>query len=110
MPKTKKELTAELKALKESNPGQIFKLTTYIDEDEKKERTLFLKKPSRLTRTAGEKQAQANTWKGLEVFLRGMYIGGDDLEEIFKNDDALMTAGEQLAEIIKVKSGNVERV
>jgi hypothetical protein len=112
MGKSRKELDAELIELKnqfgEDKP--LFALTTYIDEKDEEERTIFLQKPNRLTRQAGEKQIQQNAWKGAETFLRGMYVGGDDLDEIIKNDDAMMIASEQLVEVIKLRSGNVQRV
>lgn len=111
MPKNEKELTEELKGLKTKYEGiPIFELETYLNEDEEQKRTVFLRKPTRMVRTAGEKQSQTDAWKGVETFLRGMFIGGDDIEEIIKNDDALMIAGESVIEIIKLKPGNVRRV
>ena len=111
MPKSKKELDEELIQIKESHKEiPVFKLTTFLNEDEEQERTIFLRKPTRMVRTAGEKVAQTDPWKGVETFLRGMYLGGDNLDEIIKNDDALMIAGDVLVEIIKLKPGNVQRV
>jgi hypothetical protein len=109
--KTKEELSAELLKIKEKQGEKpVFALTTYIDEDEDKERTIYLVKPNRLTRQAGEKEIQRSAWKGAEVFLRGMYVGGDDLNEIIENDDAMMIASEQLVHVIKLRSGNVQKV
>lgn len=112
MAKSREELDAELIELKKKfgEDKPLFALTTYIDEKDDEERTIFLQKPNRLTRQAGEKQIQQNAWKGAETFLRGMYVGGDDLDEIIKNDDAMMIASEQLVEVIKLRSGNVVRV
>lgn len=111
MSKSNEELINELSEIKGKNPeSAIFELETYINEDDDQKRTIFLKKPTRLVRTAAEKVTQNDAWKGVETFLRGMYVGGDDIDEIIKNDDALMIAGESLMEIIKLKSGNVRRV
>ena len=111
MPKTKKELNAELVELKKKYDGiSIFQLTTYIDEKEDEERTIYLRKPTRLVRTAAEKVTVNDAWKGVETFLRGMWIGGDDIDEIIKNDDALMIAGGEVVEIIKLRAGNVQKV
>lgn len=109
--KTEKQLEKDLSELKAKlGEKPIFALTTYIDEDEEQERTIYLVKPNRLTRQAGEKEIQKSAWKGAEVFLRGMYKGGDDLDEIIKNDDAMMIASEQLVHVIKLRTGNVQRV
>jgi len=111
MAKSQKALEKELKELKlKMGERPLFALTTYIDEDDEQERTIFLCKPDRMTRKAAEKIIQNDTWKATEVFLRGMYKGGDDLEEILKNDDAFMITQEQLVSIIKLKSGNVTKV
>ena len=111
MAKTKNALEKELKGLKASfGDRPLFAMTTYIDEDDEQERTIFLSKPDRMTRKAAEKIIQNDTWKATEVFLRGMYQGGDDLDEILSNDDAFMIAQEQLVQIIKLKSGNVQKV
>lgn len=113
MAKSKEELKAILKELKSSpnNKGmKIFALQTFIDENEDESRTIFLKRPNRMIRSAAEKVMKNDTYKGIETFLRGMYLGGDDVEEIIKNDDALITAGESIVEIIEIKRGNVTRV
>ena len=111
MSKTDKQLAAELKEIKKQvGERAVFSLETFINEDDEQKRTIFLSKPSRLVRSAAEKTASQDPWKGVETFLRGMYLGGDDINEICKNDDALMIAGESVMEIIKLKSGNVQRV
>ena len=112
MAKSQKELDSELNELKAKfgEETALFALTTYIDEKDDEQRTIFLKKPNRMTRQAGEKVIQNDPWKGAEVFLRGMYVGGDDLDEIIKNDDAMMITSEQLVHVIKLRSGNVQRV
>ncbi len=111
MSKTEKELQTELAEIKAKHAGiPIFKLETFINEDDEQKRTIFLRKPTRLVRSAGEKVAATDAWKGVETFLRGMYLGGDDIDEIVKNDDALMIAGECVMDIIKLKPGNVQKV
>ncbi|MCP4503690.1 MAG: hypothetical protein GY822_27495 [Deltaproteobacteria bacterium] len=111
MSKTEKELQTELAEIKGKHAGiPIFKLETFINEDDEQKRTIFLRKPTRLVRSAGEKVAATDAWKGVETFLRGMYLGGDDIDEIVKNDDALMIAGECVMDIIKLKPGNVQKV
>lgn len=113
MAKSKEELKEILKEIK-SNPSnkgmKVFALQTFIDEDDNESRTIFLKKPNRMIRSAAEKVMKTDTYKGIETFLRGMYLGGDDLEEILKNDDAFMIAGESIIEIVEIKKGNVSRV
>jgi len=111
MPKKENELTEILANLKEKHKGiGIYQLDTFINEDDDEKRTIFLRKPTRMVRSAAEKVASTDAWKGVETFLRGMYLGGDDLEEIIKNDDALMIAGDCVVEIIKLKPGNVQKV
>ena len=113
MAKSKKELDDILVGLKAEKSGGskgIFKLETYIDEDETKPRTLFLKKPDRMTRNIAEKQAAKDTGKGIAVLLRGMNLGGDDVDEIIANGDALYTAGEAIMDIIQIKEGKISKV
>lgn len=107
--KTEKEISKELAEAKARLGCPLWLLTTYINDDEEQPRTIILKKPNRLTRTASEKVAKTDPYKGVETFLRGMYVGGDDLEEIIKNDDALMIAGETLIDLIKVREGNLQK-
>ena len=113
MKKTEEALLQELKELKAKNEGKaLFRIDVYLDdqEDEEFKRSIIVRKPNRITRTAGEQMVQKDTFKAVEVYLRGMYIGGDDLDEIIKNDDAIQAIGEPLIDIITVKKGNVTRV
>lgn len=111
MSKSKKELQAELVEVKKKYEGiAVYRMDTYIDEKDEEQRTIFLRKPTRMVRTAAEKVTTTDAWKGVETFLRGMHVGGDDLEEILKNDDALMICGAALVEIIQLRPGNVQKV
>jgi hypothetical protein len=113
MKKTEKELGEELKELKAKHESKkIYQLDVFLDdeEDEEYKRTVFLVKPNRIVRTAGENMVQKDSFKALEVYLRGMYIGGDDVAEIIKNDDAMVSIGEPILDIISVKKGNITRV
>lgn len=107
--KTKKQIDAELSTLKKDNPFGLWVLETYIDEDEAQTRRLIVTKPDRRTRTIAEKVAQNDAYKGVEIFLRGMYKGGDDLDEVINNESAIMTAGEAIIELITIKRGKLTR-
>ena len=111
MSKSQKELNEDLIKINEKfAETPIFKMETFIDEKDEETRTIFLRKPTRLVRTAAEKVTATDPWKGVETFLRGMWVGGDEIDEIVKYDDALMICGELLVDIIKLRPGNVQRV
>lgn len=98
------KLAQELKA----KHGKVFILETYIDDDEGDKRRLILKKPDRLTRKAAEKiMTDKGTQDAIELYLRAMTVGGDDVEEVIKNDSAFFAAGECVAEIITITPGKL---
>ena len=111
--KTSNQLAVILKGLKEESGQEkrkIFIITTFLDEEDEGERTLFLKKPTRLVREASEKMTSKSGYKGLEALMRGMYLGGDDLEEVIKNDDAITIAGPDVYEAATLRKGGLKVV
>lgn len=102
-----KKLQQELEAKR--GEGKTFALSVELDGDDTNTRTVFLKRPDRVTRSAAQKVAANDMYKGVEVFLRGMYLGGDEIEEIIGNEEALLQAGEAIAELITVKPAKLLR-
>lgn len=99
-----KELTVEeLKA----KYGVIFKLEVPMSDGSTEE--LIVKKVGRREFEAGSKLLQKNEMQGLEFFLRALAIQGNP-EAIISDFDAMRSAGELMADIIAVKTGNVTRL
>ena len=87
--------------------GAIFKLEIPMSDGEQMD--LIVKKVGRREFDAGSKILQKNEMQGLEFFLRSLTIQGDP-EAIISDFDAMRSAGELMADIISVKTGNVTRL
>jgi len=87
--------------------GVIFKLEIPMSDGEQMD--LIVKKVGRREFDAGSKILQKNEMQGLEFFLRSLTIQGDP-EAIISDFDAMRSAGELMADIISVKTGNVTRL
>lgn len=109
--KKEKVFPKTLKEVKEANPGdKIFEIETYIDGDDDQPRVIYVKKPSRKVRGICESLYKRSPSQANETLFKGMYLGGDDMEEIMKNDEAYDTALEEMAHIIQIKKGKSRRV
>ena len=86
---------------------QLYKLDIPTEGGDK---VLILRKLDRVTYSAGMKIMEKDELQAAEVFLRSLTVGGDNVEEIIKDFDALRTASQLLVDVIGVKKGNVARL
>tara|TARA_R110002020_G_C16103417_1_gene758875 strand:+ start:216 stop:524 length:309 start_codon:yes stop_codon:yes gene_type:complete len=87
--------------------GAIFQLDIPTDEGDK---TIILRKLDRATYSAGSKLMEKDELLAAETFLRGLYIGGDELEPIIKDFESLRVAASLLADVIGTRTGNVRKL
>lgn len=98
--RTKEELEQELKTLK-AKYGTVYSVTIALNEDKPNETaTIFLKKSDRITTAIVRKFLNTDPTKSIEAGLKNLYIGGDDLNLIVTNDDALLGCESALVEIM----------
>ena len=108
--KTEKELKAELVELKKTHK-MVYSVTAFIDKhDDTKTATLFLKDVDRVQR---ESISAANRKLGgigaVEVALRNLRIGGDELNTVVGNDYATLSAEDGVLEILEVKGAILKK-
>ena len=109
--KTKDELAQELELLK-NRYGKVRTLEVPLDEEEGGEfATLFLKKLDRQTYSAlmGLYRNSADPFRAYEFVLKALYIGGDDLIVVIDNDDAMLSLGGILAELLPQKIASLKK-
>ena len=56
-----------------------------------------------------QKLAQKDSKMAIKGFLNTLYIGGDSLELILKNDDALVACEEVIAEMLTVQKATLKK-
>lgn len=90
--------------------GKVYTLTVNLDEDDAtKTATIYLKKPDRTTRAVVGKLANVDSAKAVEACLKNLYIGGDKLELILSNDDALASCESSVVELLQVQSAVLKK-
>jgi|TARA_R110000868_G_scaffold411260_1_gene702562 hypothetical protein len=101
------KLINELKA----KHGKIYTVTVPLDEDDsEKVAVIYLKKPDKATRSMVTKFATNSAFdKAVEAALKNLYVGGDSLELILKNDDALVACEEVIAEMLTVQKATLKK-
>lgn len=108
--KTEIELKKELEVLKNTH-GSVREMLVYLDtDDESKTATIFLKKPDKTTRSiVGKLVNQDKFDKAVVSCLKALYIGGDSLDLITENDDAIESAGLGVVELLKVQQAVLKK-
>lgn len=107
--KTKEELELEKNQLI-SKYKTVYTIEAPLNDDETEVATIFLKKPDRITYASVSKFAGGNDpLKAVEVALKGLYLGGDDLKLITENDDALMSCESAVVEMLKKKEAVLKK-
>lgn len=100
--KEKTELTAKY--------GKIFELVVPLDQDDlSKTATLFLKKPDKATRSIVDTLARRDGLKAVEAGLKNMYVGGDTLNDVLSNDDALASCEESVVEALQLQKATLKK-
>lgn len=94
-----------------SKYGKVFTVTVPLDEDDSsKVAVIYLKKPDKSTRSMITKFATNNAFdKAVESALKNLYVGGDNLDLILKNDDAMVACEEVIAEMLTVQKATLKK-
>jgi hypothetical protein len=106
--KTPDELSEILTELKSKHSDKkMYKIAVPVDGATC---TIFLKDLDRFTYKAGHSVVNDDELKGIEIFLKGMYLGGDDINLIIGNWRATISAGRQLTKLLKVEESSFSEV
>lgn len=108
--KTQEELKIEKEKLKPIH-GVVREMTVYLDtDDEDKTATIFLKKPDKATRKmVGNLVSKDKFDTAVEACLKALYIGGDSLDLIIGNDDAIESAGLGVVKLLEVQQATLKK-
>jgi len=108
--KTEIELNLELEKLKQTH-SKVRELVVFLDtDDEAKTATLFLKKPDKSTRSMVNKLVSQDKYdRAVEACLKALYVGGDDLNLVLNNDDAIESAGMGVVELLTVQKAILKK-
>lgn len=108
--KTQEELDAELNTLKQKY-GIVRTFICPLDtDDETNVATVFLKKPDKGTRDMVSKLVKKEmSEKAIAACLKQLYIGGDNLDLILTNDDAMEAADFGVAELLMVQKATIKK-
>jgi hypothetical protein len=107
--KTKEELTEDLQLLK-SKHKVVYTIEAPLNDEETEFATIFLKKPDRMIYAMVSKLAGGNDpLRAVEACLKACYIGGDDLNVITSNDEALMSCESSVVEMLKKKEAVLKK-
>ena len=108
--KTEIELKTELEKLKQTH-GKVRELVVFLDtDDETKTATIFLKKPDKTTRSMVNKFVSQDKFSiAVEACLKALYIGGDELNLVISNDDAIESAGMGVVELLTVQKAILKK-
>ena len=99
---------ADLQALK-TKYGTVYTLTVPTNDEETEQATVYLKKVDRVIYASVSKLIQKDEMLGIESLLKSLYIGGDKVEKITENFDALRSAEVSLRQILAVKEGSLKK-
>lgn len=98
----------ELTELKKENKD-VFTLTAPLDDDGKTA-TVFLKKIDRETRNMVGKLAVTNDpLRAVESALKRLWIGGDPVDTILNNEDALLSCEDAVVEMMQKKTAVLKK-
>lgn len=107
--KSKEELEQEKELLK-SKYKPIYTIEVALNEEETEVATIYLKKADRQVYASVGKLAQGNDpLRAVEMVLKNCYVGGDELELILKNDDALMSCEGAVVEMLDKKKAVLKK-
>jgi hypothetical protein len=100
------QLIAELKA----KYGKVKTIIIPTDEDEDCAKLVFhLKSPDKQTRKMISGLAEKSSEKAVMAGYRALWVGGDDVSELERNDYALISAEDALIEILKVQKATIKK-
>jgi predicted molibdopterin-dependent oxidoreductase YjgC len=108
--KTTDELNIEKENLKKIH-GKVREMVVYLDtDDDEKTATLFLKKPDKSTRKMVGSLVNKDKFEmAVEGCLKALYIGGDSLDLVIGNDDAIESAGQGVVDLLAVQKATLKK-
>ena len=107
--KTPEELAAIKETLKAKHK-KVIEVEIPMDEDDANvTATIFLKKPDNTTRAILAKLVEKDPMKALEATVKNIYIGGDDINEVLKNEDALPSLDTVIADLLQVQKAVIKK-
>lgn len=100
----------ELDALK-SKYGKITTVEIPLDEDDdSKKLTFYLRKPDKATRKMIAKLAKGEVAeRAVLAGFNALRVAGDEVSELEKNDDAMISAEDALIEILSVQKAVIKK-
>jgi hypothetical protein len=107
--KTPEELEI-IKAELKQKYKKVNQITIPCDEDDlSKHFTIFVKKPDQTTRSIVSKLVDKDWYRAIEAAVKNIWIGGDDLNEVLKFDDALASLDNPITELLKVEKAELKK-
>lgn len=98
----KEKLAQELAELRAKHSKVREFIVPTDEDDETKTLTFFLRPLDKPTRGMIEKISKTNTDRAVVEGLKALRLGGDDVEELYKNDYAMLAAEQGLVEYMSV--------
>jgi hypothetical protein len=92
-----------------SKYGTVYTLTVPTNDEETEFATVYLKKVDRVIYASVSKLIQKDEMLGIESLLKSLWIGGDKVEKITDNFDALRSAELSLRQILSVKESTLKK-
>lgn len=89
--------------------GTVYTLVVPTNDEETEYATVYLKKVDRLIYASVSKMIQKDEMLGIESMLKSLWIGGDKVEKITDNFDALRSAEVKLRELLYVKESSLKK-
>ena len=107
--KTKDELKAEFETLK-TKYNTVFTIEVPMNDEGTETATLFLKKADRTAHAAIGKLATGNDpLKAVEFALKTLCIGGDKVETVLSDDEALMACDMAIVELLSKRTATLKK-
>lgn len=108
--KTKEELASEKSSLALKHKRLYTIEVPLTDEDDAEIATIFLKKPDRQVYSAAAKMANgSDPFRAIEVVIKNCYVGGDSVDLVLKNDEAIISCENAVLEIFKKREAVLKK-
>ena len=88
--------------------GKVTEIEVPIDDDGATA-TIFLKKPDRHTYSLVSRLVSVDSVKAIESALKNLYVGGDKLDLVINNDDALLSCESIIVELMQKKQAIIKK-
>lgn len=103
-----KVTAAQIKQWK-SKYGDVYQIDTPLDDEKKEIATAYFRKPDLKVIGAAQKFAESEPLKAGQIMYTNCFLGGD--KEIFEhNDEAKLSAIQQLGQLFKVRQSDIKKL